>query len=396
MQLHQDIENELFSYDYKNLVFKDYTAFMEAMSVHGVVDDQFTRIRQDGKYIWNLLPVTISTTNHPLLENGNAGTVTVVGSKQDIETVHMLVSRYSVCEKYISPSQVKIPAEYHKNLNPILWKDDHLKLSIKDQIDDIVDSYTEFLDLPGLKVDDVVITGSCANYNWNSKSDIDIHIVIDITKAESKFGKVVSKYFDSMRQQWNSLHKITICDIPVEIYIQDINEKHNSTGIYSVSNKKWIIEPEYDKPTINRSDVKKKAAVYITKINKVCKGNQISAIEQLFDDIKEMRQSDLEKDGEFSVGNLVFKTLRNNGYIEQLVNHKYKLIDKKLSLQEALKTDCMTRGAVYKINVSPTKVSATVELNKHIELDKNQAKQLEKNIHNSIEMVLAPYFKDSV
>lgn len=335
--MHSNSENQVFEHSYPDLIFGDYTAFMEALTIHGMVSADFDRVKHEGKYIWNLSPITISTTKYPLLEGGDAGTMSIIGTKRDIETVHMLVNRYAICENKIPLNSIKVPLEYHKQLNPILWKDGHIKSDVYKQLMEIVDAYKQFLDMPGLDIEDIIITGSCANYNWNSDSDIDIHLVVDVAQTEQKFGKLVSQYFDSMRHQWNSLHDINIFGIPVEIYAQDIKEEHNSTGIYSIKNKKWVIEPKYDKPTINRSDVKKKAADYMKQIDKVCQSDNQQLIQQLFDKIKKMRQTDLEKHGEFSVGNLVFKTLRNNGYIEKLVSGKHKALDSELSLQEMLK-----------------------------------------------------------
>jgi hypothetical protein len=52
------------------------------------------------------------------------------------------------------------------------------------------------------------------------------------------------------------------------------------------------------------------------------------------DKLKNYRKSGLEKSGEFSYENLVFKFLRRNGYIEKLFKFEDKLIDNKLSLKE--------------------------------------------------------------
>ena len=46
-----------------------------------------------------------------------------------------------------------------------------------------------------------------------------------------------------------------------------------------------------------------------------------------------MRKSGLEKGGEFSIENLTFKYLRNNGYIGKLMKIKRDTMDKKLSLE---------------------------------------------------------------
>ena len=41
---------------------------------------------------------------------------------------------------------------------------------------------------------------------------------------------------------------------------------------------------------------------------------------KLKDKIQKMRKEGLSKEGEFSVGNLAFKKLRNEGYIEKLID----------------------------------------------------------------------------
>ena len=41
-----------------------------------------------------------------------------------------------------------------------------------------------------------------------------------------------------------------------------------------------------------------------------------------------LRKEGLNKDGEFSIGNLTFKKLRNDGYIEKLIDVNSKSYDK--------------------------------------------------------------------
>jgi hypothetical protein len=45
--------------------------------------------------------------------------------------------------------------------------------------------------------------------------------------------------------------------------------------------------------------------------------------------VKDNRQRGLEKEGEFSIENLVFKLLRRNGYIGKLMDLKSKIYDKQ-------------------------------------------------------------------
>jgi hypothetical protein len=50
--------------------------------------------------------------------------------------------------------------------------------------------------------------------------------------------------------------------------------------------------------------------------------------------LKKFRSCGLEKNGEMSFENLVFKLLRRSGYIEKLYNVPTEIIDKKLSMNQ--------------------------------------------------------------
>jgi len=65
--------------------------------------------------------------------------------------------------------------------------------------------------------------------------------------------------------------------------------------------------------------------------------DSVEKLDSVKDKIKKFRTSGLEKGGEYSYENLVFKFLRRNGYIQKLFDYKNNLIDKSLSIQENLK-----------------------------------------------------------
>jgi hypothetical protein len=56
-------------------------------------------------------------------------------------------------------------------------------------------------------------------------------------------------------------------------------------------------------------------------------------IEKLMDKLKKYRKTGLDDKGEFSTENLVFKILRNTGYLEKLVKKKENLISHDLTLE---------------------------------------------------------------
>jgi hypothetical protein len=65
---------------------------------------------------------------------------------------------------------------------------------------------------------------------------------------------------------------------------------------------------------------------------------EIDVAKELIDKYKEklrkFRTCGLEKDGEYSSENLVFKILRRNGYLEKLRNSTQDILDKKLSMNQ--------------------------------------------------------------
>lgn len=60
---------------------------------------------------------------------------------------------------------------------------------------------------------------------------------------------------------------------------------------------------------------------------------------------------------------------------------------------EAVKTECQTPDAQFNIEINDNKVSVQVDLPMKLDISEEEAKLLESNIHNVMELVLAPYFK---
>lgn len=201
-----------------------------------------------------------------------------------------------------------------------------------------------FLDSLGVSffVHDITLTGSLANYTWSNYSDVDLHIIMDFEEIGDNHEitqKIFKEFFDAKKNLWNEHHDVKVKNHDVEIYVQDSNEEHTSSGVYSILNKKWIVVPEKVSPKIDEKLILSKGEEYAKKIddlhNKTMKGlDVVSQIDNLKDKIKKFRKSGLEKGGEFSYENLTFKLLRRNGSIEKLLNLKNTHIDKKLSITQ--------------------------------------------------------------
>ena len=139
------------------------------------------------------------------------------------------------------------------------------------------------------------------------------------------------KLFNLKKQVFNDKHDIRIFGYDVELYAQDAEETHYSSGVYSVMNDEWIPEPKKFKNKIDRELLKKKIESWSEKIDTAI--GEGKDLEKIKEKLKDYRKSGLEKDGEMSYENLVFKFLRRSGHIEKLFNNANKEIDKELSIE---------------------------------------------------------------
>jgi len=196
----------------------------------------------------------------------------------------------------------------------------------------------DFIESLGVEffIHDIVLTGSLANYNWSQYSDVDLHILIDFEESKYEMD-ILKEFFDAKKNVWNEKHDIKIKGYDVEVYVQDVNEEHISSGVYSILHNKWIVEPEKNKPNIDDRKILEKGEEFGKRIDYLTKNPKEITINQLEDlrkKIKEFRQSGLESGGEYSYENLTFKLLRRNGYIQKLLRLKTQLTDKKLSITQ--------------------------------------------------------------
>jgi hypothetical protein len=225
---------------------------------------------------------------------------------------------------------LKNAVKFNDELNPNLW-DEHeqLKPEVREKLLQVAADFQEYLGVEDLGLKDITISGSNAAYTFTPKSDIDLHLVVDMPDDE-----VYRELFDAKKYAYNDQHDVKIKGSPVELYVQDANEEHYSQGIYSVMNDEWIDVPKKRSLDVDDSSVKNKFEDVKRHITDAINSDDYDTLSDVHKRIKAMRQCGLEKNGEFSIENLTFKMLRNEGWIEQLLNARNKAKDKMLSLAE--------------------------------------------------------------
>lgn len=241
--------------------------------------------------------------------------------------------------------------EYHETLNKKLWdEEDNLIPEVRNKLVQIADAFESFIDKDGkiFNVVDVIITGSNCNFNYTPQSDIDLHLIVDLDDIEDK--ELVGAFLTAKKTLWKDQHDIKIKGYDVELYAQDKNDNLVATGMYSIRKNKWIEKPQHLELKIDNFSVQTKACDIINQIDHILSGHAtVEQIDSVKEKIRKMRQSGLSKGGEFSVENLAFKAIRNNGYFEKLNNLKKEITDKKLSLENFVvmdknRTDNGSRG----------------------------------------------------
>lgn len=223
--------------------------------------------------------------------------------------------------------------QYHNELNPQLWENEVLKDDVREKLIEIGKTWTEWVNLPPESVLDLIFVGGNASYAYTPHSDIDLHVLVDKSKI-ADCPELIDDYLKDKKQLWSLTHNISILGHDVEIYAQDIDESvPPDQGSYSLTKNKWITKPTHTEHDVDSTYVQKKVSDYIHKIEDLIASNAAyESFEKLKEKIKNMRSAGLKKSGELSIENIVFKELRNLGYLGKMTDYVRSTQDQRLSM----------------------------------------------------------------
>jgi len=219
---------------------------------------------------------------------------------------------------------------FHDNLNPKLFRGQHLQSDVELQLKTIAQDFLQELGIHDLDVRDITISGSNAAYSYTDHSDLDLHILVNMKDLPDD--DVYRELFQAKKDLYNDSHDITIHEIPVELYIQDAAEPVTSLGEYSIKDKKWLRLPTKRRANFDQNATKAKYNKLLDVIEKTLDTDNIAKVSKVLKKIKQYRQAGLDKGGEFGPENLAYKALRSQGYITKLYDLRDKLHSKILSL----------------------------------------------------------------
>lgn len=262
--------------------------------------------------------------------------------------------------------QVDEAFEKHDELNPKIWDGEELKPEIKEKVQAVVDDFIEGLSKNEIEmqISDIILIGSNCSYNYTDDSDLDIHVIYDKDSLESP-ESMLPLLYSAYRSIYNKKYSIDFYGIEVEIFVEDGEDTLGSdrlNGIYSI-NSGWIKKPDKDlipdPETIDVERFNREFEEWENKYFDLVSGEEIEdkepiddileedlenslkhdQIENFLEDIYEFRKLSLQHEGEYGIGNLVFKEMRTMGYLDVLKNLKDALKSKELSLEGMMREE---------------------------------------------------------
>ena len=159
--------------------------------------------------------------------------------------------------------------ELQAELNPAVFDGDVMIPEIRERLMEIAQDFLDGIDFK-MDVEDITLTGSLANYNWSKYSDFDLHILVDYAAIDAD-QDLVKRFFQDIKAIWNIRHNIFLKGYEVEVYVQNTNEDHMASGVYSVQNDEWDLKPEKEeteRAPVDKQNIEKKADDIIFQIDR--------------------------------------------------------------------------------------------------------------------------------
>lgn len=221
--------------------------------------------------------------------------------------------------------------EKHDTLNPKIWgSNNELLPEVKKKLFDIVSYFVESLSVPVTPID-AHLVGSNASYNYTDKSDLDLHIIVNFDTIDAP-KEITQLLFNSDKGAFNASHDITIHGVEVELYIEDVKATTVSNGIYSLFDDEWIKFPvKLDSvPDVNVDALTNKWELIIQE---ALTNGDSNDIQEVIDTLYLIRKNSIDVDGEYGKGNILFKSIRNKGLLQELKDALNSKKSKELSLE---------------------------------------------------------------
>tara|TARA_B100000900_G_scaffold180264_1_gene152862 strand:+ start:2487 stop:3218 length:732 start_codon:yes stop_codon:yes gene_type:complete len=242
---------------------------------------------------------------------------------------------YSRVLRHIKPKDLRetISLRFTDILNPVFWIGDSLKPEVNEKLMRFAEAFAAYVDLDERAIVDVLLLGGNAGYNYTQYSDLDVHIVVDPKFIPDCNPDLLDRYYMDKKTLWELTHNVTILGSKAEPYIEKPGvTRKKSQGVWSIMKKSWIQKPTPVEGDVDEKEIEKKVNNFINQINSLIKASDAEGLKKLVKKLRDSRGTSLQKYGEYGFENMVFKELRNQGYIDKIRTVVVNLKSQSLSL----------------------------------------------------------------
>ena len=242
---------------------------------------------------------------------------------------------YSRVLKHIKPKDLResISLRFTDVLNPVFWVGDSLRPEVREALMRFAKAFAAYVDLEDRAISDIILLGGNAGYNYTVMSDLDVHLVVDPKYIPDCNPDLLDEFYMDKKTLWELTHKVTIFGSKAEPYIERPGvTRKKSQGVYSLMKQRWIQEPEKMEDDLDEKELEKKVKNIKHKIDCFIKSEDPEALQSLVKRLRVGRSVSLQKYGEYGFENMVFKELRNQGYIDKVRSTVVNLKSQSLSL----------------------------------------------------------------
>ena len=221
--------------------------------------------------------------------------------------------------------------ELHDELNPRIWNGDKLRPQIKQGVMQVVDEFQDYIEYQ-LPIVDIVLVGSNASYNYTAHSDLDVHIILNFENIDDN-KELVGMLCQGWKSSFNNAYDIQLGGQDVEVYCEDMQTSTNSNGIYSVIQDRWLKYPQPIEIPAEEIDIEPYLDPVLVDVEDALNSGSSEDVQKMIDWLYYQRKLALQTEGEFSVGNLIFKAVRNEGLLDALKDKRNELRSKELTVE---------------------------------------------------------------
>lgn len=206
----ESLTEKLYSYtnsnDDEELIKDSYHHFTNDLGITPTVDD--------------ILEDIINNYNQDMFSDN-----TPEESSQSYKDIRAILRRLGL--DYLDES---LKEDKNETLNKDIWDDNNeLRPEVKEKLELIVNKFKDALkeDNVDLDIQDVEIVGSNANYNYTDKSDIDLHIIADLSiyKDKEDLAEII---YNAYRRIFNDKFDPMIRGHEVELYVEPAEDSNSN------------------------------------------------------------------------------------------------------------------------------------------------------------------------